>query len=559
MDNMKSKHFFLLAALWMIAAAASAQVVIPAYTGYALPAEGTDSLGESTLFSKEKGLYGWKDPKQKINYYFFAARQGELKLSLETRGFDKGASLQLSIAGRTFTVNPVGGKSTQRNPVGTIQVGSPGFYTIELKAPVKWTRSASIVGIRLDGTAAAGIRFNAQPRRNAASVHLLYPLPDTTQAVSFYSEITVPEKMDPLYTYYMADGFKRGYFGMQVNSDTERRIIFSVWDAGDEAVDRSKVAAEKKVQLMAKGAGVEAGDFGNEGTGGHSHWVYPWKTRKTYAFLVTALPDSATHSTFYTGYFFLPETRQWKLIACFRAPEDGEYLRHLYSFVENFDGINGQRQRKAIFGNQWIRTVKGDWIPLSNASFSYDATGKAGDRIDYGGGVNEKGFYLWNGGFQHGGVEFGDVFTRLVDTARPVIDFTKNADSLQQAKLDEEAIAVWKKTHPDSLRPAQGLYYSIEREGSGRQVAVTDTVQVRYRGMLLNGEVFDETKEKSARFPLSRLIRGWQIGVPLCRTGGKIRLVISSALSYGIRCRAAKIPPNSVLVFDIEVEDSKQQ
>ena len=46
-------------------------------------------------------------------------------------------------------------------------------------------------------------------------------------------------------TYYMACGWHRGYFGMQVNSPTERRIIFSVWDSGGEAVDRSKVGRRK--------------------------------------------------------------------------------------------------------------------------------------------------------------------------------------------------------------------------------------------------------------------------------------------------------------------------
>ena len=50
---------------------------------------------------------------------------------------------------------------------------------------------------------------------------------------------------DPLWTYYMACGWHRGYFGMQVNSPTERRIIFSVWDSGNEAVDRGKVADDE--------------------------------------------------------------------------------------------------------------------------------------------------------------------------------------------------------------------------------------------------------------------------------------------------------------------------
>jgi FKBP-type peptidyl-prolyl cis-trans isomerase len=50
---------------------------------------------------------------------------------------------------------------------------------------------------------------------------------------------------------------------------------------------------------------------------------------------------------------------------------------------------------------------------------------------------------------------------------------------------------------------------------------------------------------------------GWQIGVPLCKVGGKIKIIIPSNLGYSIRTRSAKIPPNSVLVFEIEVLDAK--
>ena len=75
--------------------------------------------------------------------------------------------------------------------------------------------------------------------------------------------------------------------------------------------------------------------------------------------------------------------------------------------------------------------------------------------------------------------------------------------------------------------------------------------------MFKDGSVFDETKDKPATFPLKRLIMGWQIGVPLCKVGGKIKIIIPSNLGYSIRTRAAKIPPNSILVFEIEVVDAK--
>jgi hypothetical protein len=215
---------------------------------------------------------------------------------------------------------------------------------------------------------------------------------------------------DPVWTYYMACGWHRGYFGMQVNSPTERRIIFSVWDSGGEAVDRGKVADENRVKLVAKGEGVYTGDFGNEGTGGHSHMVYPWKTGEKQRFIVTAKPTDATH-TIYSGYYFHPDKKQWFLISSWNAPKEGGYLRGLYSFSENFGGANGHVLRKALYGNQWIRTTDGQWIELTTASFSHDGTGKA-DRLDRFMGVENGQFFLSHGGFVPGFTQYGEKFTR---------------------------------------------------------------------------------------------------------------------------------------------------
>jgi hypothetical protein len=250
--------------------------------------------------------------------------------------------------------------------------------------------------------------FNLKPRRNAASVHLHYPVEKGAEVAWFYNELT--PRADPVATYYEACGFSRGYFGIQVNSPTERRVIFSVWDAGHEAIDRSKVQAEDRVKLLAKGEGVIANDFGNEGTGGHSHLVYPWKTREMQRFLVTAKADG--EATIYTGYFFFNDTKKWGLIASFRAQRDGKLLRGLYSFNENFGGANGHLRRLCEFGNQWIKTTDGKWSELLTAHFTHDPTGE-NDRRDFGAGVTKEGrFYLSNGGFIAEAVKQNDIFAR---------------------------------------------------------------------------------------------------------------------------------------------------
>ena len=526
---------------------------IPGYTGYAVPAE----TNETSLFSEQNGLQKWSDAKKQISYFFYVKQPGELSVILNAKNPIAGNTLKVSIAGKDFLVSVPASQTFKKLKAGNIVIQDTGFYTLTLSVVKKaGPIIADIQSIDLSGTAVAGMRINTKPRRNAASVHLRYPLADTVAAIAFYNEITVPAGADPVHSYYMACGFSRGYLGIQVNSIHERRVIFSVWDAGSESADRSKVADVDKVQLLAKGEDVLADAFGNEGTGGHSHWVYPWKTEQTYKVLVTALADSATQTTIYTGYFFLPEQQKWKLIASFKAPKDGHPLDNLYSFSENFSGVNGQLQRKVFFGNQWVQRINGQWMELTKSSFSYDATAKAGDRMDYGGGTRPDGkFYLWNGGFKKSNVAFGDVFMRPATQQPPVIDWTKNADSTKQAVKEREMIFTAIKTKQvDTTGSKDGVYYQILKEGNGVYVSVNDTLTVFYKGTLLkDGSIFDQTKDKPATFPLKRLIKGWQIALPLCRVGGKIRVFIPSALGYTIRTRSKAIPPNSLLVFDVEV------
>jgi hypothetical protein len=202
----------------------------------------------------------------------------------------------------------------------------------------------------------------------------------------------------------------------------------------------------------------------------------------------------------------------------------------------------------------------GSWLELTQASFSYDATGKAGDRIDYGGGTTPDGkFYLWNGGFQRADAAYGDIFRRPATGQRPVVDITKNADTLVQAMNDQQEIfAAIRAGKLDTTGSKDGVYYQMLKEGTGEQVELTDTVTLFYKGTLLkDGTVL--TRPKKNRPPFHwRLIRGWQIAVPLCRVGGKIRIIIPSGIAYGIRARSKSIPPNSVLVFDIDVVSTKK-
>jgi len=210
---------------------------------------------------------------------------------------------------------------------------------------------------------------------------------------------------------------------------------------------------ENRVKLLAKGENVVASDFGNEGTGGHSHLIYAWKTGQPQKFVVTAKAES--DHTDYTGYWFHPEQKTWKLIASFRAPHDGKLLRSLYSFNENFGGSNGHLQRKALFGPQWIRLADGKWQEITESSFSHDGTGKE-NRIDRYMGVEKGLFFLSNGGFVPGYTKSGDKFTRPATGHAPEI----------QLPAPPAKLKPWLPTYKDHLVQqltdirAAGLYKS---------------------------------------------------------------------------------------------------
>jgi thiol-disulfide isomerase/thioredoxin len=330
------------------------------------------------------------------------------------------AVLSLRALGQESNIRLTGGSGVVRVDFHDFAVAAPGYVRFELVQLEGL--EAKPVALVLDGAPLEGAQFNLEPRKNAASVHLFYPLPDEVQRAgveAFYCEVTAEE--DPVWTYYMATGWHRGYFGMQVNSATERRIIFSVWDSGGEAVDRGKVADSDRVQLVARGEDVFTGSFGNEGTGGHSHLVFDWKTGETQRFLVTAERDDATHTTF-SGYYFRPDKQRWMLISSWRAPKEGGLLRGLYSFSENFGGENGHLLRRARYGNEWVRHVDGTWHELVRASFSFDGTGKA-NRLDRYMGVNDGEFFLSHGGFVEGTGAYGEVFERPETGTPPDVDF----------------------------------------------------------------------------------------------------------------------------------------
>jgi peptidylprolyl isomerase len=119
------------------------------------------------------------------------------------------------------------------------------------------------------------------------------------------------------------------------------------------------------------------------------------------------------------------------------------------------------------------------------------------------------------------------------------------------------------KTKPGDEDPGlkelvPGLRYRDLKEGEGNAVADGATVTIHYTGWLTNGTPFDSSYKTGApaTFPLGTLVKGWQIGIPGMKPGGIRKLVIAPELGYGGRA-TGDIPPNSTLVFEIELISSR--
>ena len=353
----------------------------------------------------------------KTSVYFYVAKPTKLNLKLEVKSSDMTKSVLIDFDGskNRKAVKIQKGDSVFMLPIGSINKISKGYHFVEIVSVKNIDTAKSIFkSLIVDSDIPDAILFNKSNYMGAASTHLRYTVPEDSAVQWFYTEVKVPDEVkNSVNAYYETNGFHSGYGGIQINNSTERRFIFSVWSLF-KTDDPKQIPLDYIVHLNKKGAGVFTGDFGDEGSGGHSHLVYPWKTNTTYRFLtgITALKGD---SAIYVGYFAAPnDGYQWHLLSKWtqHKTDTKSGFKHLYAFVENF-GDNGNDFFKAYYSNQWAITFNGTWLELTEAKFTTTANNKTHQRYDFGAGVEDGKFYMFTGGFKKmKNINAGDVITR---------------------------------------------------------------------------------------------------------------------------------------------------
>lgn len=149
-----------------------------------------------------------------------------------------------------------------------------------------------------------------------------------------------------------------------------------------------------------------------------------------------------------------------------------------------------------------------------------------------------------------------DDAKEVVDRAPWIVKDQVAQEEADKVKKQLEAAGAKVSLQKVSAGPA-GLKFVDMKEGAGDKAKAGDNVEVHYTGWLRTGKKFDSSVDRNEpfEFPLGgrRVIRGWDEGVAGMKVGGKRRLIIPPELGYGERGAGNVIPPNAVLVFEVQL------
>jgi FKBP-type peptidyl-prolyl cis-trans isomerase len=112
-----------------------------------------------------------------------------------------------------------------------------------------------------------------------------------------------------------------------------------------------------------------------------------------------------------------------------------------------------------------------------------------------------------------------------------------------------------KQNYPGALSPEEGLHYQIEEQGTGDLPKAGDYLMVEFKGMLLNGTVFDQTEEEPFVFQVGyrQVIRGWDKGLQLIPVGSRVTLLLAPGMAYYKVGAGKLVPPDTPVMFDLKI------
>lgn len=375
------------------------------------------------------GISNWTSPDAVFAIYVRFKSAVSFDAAIKTRAQTSSAVVSLSALGVTCEAELEEGY--REAMFGSFSTEKGGYVKFELRGVSKTGETFAspsellLYGITEDDVDAyvpTTQKNNFYWTRRGPSVHCGYDISEFGDVEWFYNEVVVPKGSDHVGLYAMAIGFNGGYFGIQVNSKSERKILFSIWSP--YVTDHpEEIPEEDRVICLGRHENTHIGEFGGEGSGGQSYMKYRWKAGVAYKFLMRVKP-AENNRTEFTAYFFFPETGKFERIASFSRPKTQSYLQGPHSFLENFHDTKGFLARTAYYGNQWARTANGEWKAPSTVRFTADATARNGWRKDFDGGVLEDGrFFLRHCGFIDETQEIGKTFQLDVSSrVKPDID-----------------------------------------------------------------------------------------------------------------------------------------
>ena len=145
---------------------------------------------------------------------------------------------------------------------------------------------------------------------------------------------------------------------------------------------------------------------------------------------------------------------------------------------------------------------------------------------------------------------------KAFDAAKAFEDFNKSkADRIKKEKENE--LKILKDFSKGFSKTSSGLLYKFEKENNSHKPSNGNKVKVHYKGMLLDGTVFDSSfkRNQPIEFTLGvgQVIKGWDEGISLLGIGDKASFIIPSDLAYGASGAGGVIPPNATLIFEVEL------